>query len=368
MTGKADVSEVVGAIYQAAEDPQLCQTVLDRLISLTDSARGIILLDHRRDAGSGAPDMLWLAHAGIGQHELAGQLRFRSVFRKYGRAAVPEDGVAAFSAADSGDGYRDSRFYREVGGPADMQSVLAAVYADTDRAFGGVALSRGPGARAYRGRELALMRALTPHLARSARLATRVSRTDTMNGILQEAAKTLPIGLIVTDADCNLLFANAVARKAVNLDSGSGRGTVRLGAEFATAVARATGAAGQPAGSRLAVESASGDRRVPVSVLPLPAAARPIADAAQGPSALVVFRDPSKPSQLCPDQLRAIWGLTPAEAELALDLLKGASAIEHAERRGVTENTVRTHMAALKSKVGVSRMTELVAVLAAHDL
>jgi DNA-binding CsgD family transcriptional regulator len=84
--------------------------------------------------------------------------------------------------------------------------------------------------------------------------------------------------------------------------------------------------------------------------------------------AAVVFRDIRRDPVLTARQLAEAWGLTGAEAAVALDLLSGLSPAEQAARRGVTLNTVRSQVRSLKEKMGISRSADLVAHLALHAL
>ena len=57
----------------------------------------------------------------------------------------------------------------------------------------------------------------------------------------------------------------------------------------------------------------------------------------------------------------ATWGLTPAEAEVALGLLKGLGHKEIAARSGRSERTVRQHAVAVYQKAGLGGRAELAA-------
>jgi DNA-binding CsgD family transcriptional regulator len=57
------------------------------------------------------------------------------------------------------------------------------------------------------------------------------------------------------------------------------------------------------------------------------------------------------------------WRLTPTEAQLAADLLDGASNAELARRRRRSINTVRNQLAALYRKLGVTSRREAIVVL-----
>lgn len=63
------------------------------------------------------------------------------------------------------------------------------------------------------------------------------------------------------------------------------------------------------------------------------------------------------------DMLGTVFGLTPAEAELALALHAGASLRTHASRRAVSLHTVRNQLKSVFEKTGVHRQAELVSML-----
>jgi len=80
-------------------------------------------------------------------------------------------------------------------------------------------------------------------------------------------------------------------------------------------------------------------------------------------AALVVARVPRDPAKLTP-LLEAGYGLTLAEAGIALALTRGLSLEEIAQERATSLWTVRTQLRAACAKLGVSRQAELVARLA----
>jgi len=58
-----------------------------------------------------------------------------------------------------------------------------------------------------------------------------------------------------------------------------------------------------------------------------------------------------------------VYGLTAAETEVALLSLGGKSITEIAELRGVTHNTIRTHLKQVFSKTGARSQADLVRFL-----
>ena len=63
------------------------------------------------------------------------------------------------------------------------------------------------------------------------------------------------------------------------------------------------------------------------------------------------------------DQLRALFGLTRGEAQVALGIAAGKCADEIAQERAVKVGTVRTQLKALRQKTDTDRQAELVRLL-----
>jgi DNA-binding CsgD family transcriptional regulator len=57
------------------------------------------------------------------------------------------------------------------------------------------------------------------------------------------------------------------------------------------------------------------------------------------------------------------WGLTPAEAEVAMLAMKGFDGAEIAEMRGAAKGTVRAQLTRVYAKAGVSNRAQLVSLL-----
>ncbi|HET7811600.1 MAG TPA: helix-turn-helix transcriptional regulator [Steroidobacteraceae bacterium] len=79
---------------------------------------------------------------------------------------------------------------------------------------------------------------------------------------------------------------------------------------------------------------------------------------------LVLARSASHDEERRAAVLRATYGLTPAEVEIAMALARGAKAQAIAQARGVSVGTVRVQIKSLLAKAGVNRQVELLARLA----
>jgi len=123
--------------------------------------------------------------------------------------------------------------------------------------------------------------------------------------------------------------------------------------------------AASPDGSRR--EAGSMGLKTPSRRLPLSLIVAPLrSDRSLGPraaSVLVCVADLEAGLSLPERQLRELFGLTPAETRLALELLKGADLREAAQSLGTSPTTVRNQLAAIFAKTDVNRQAELIQLM-----
>ncbi|AIB12910.1 hypothetical protein ABAZ39_13115 [Azospirillum argentinense] len=79
--------------------------------------------------------------------------------------------------------------------------------------------------------------------------------------------------------------------------------------------------------------------------------------------ATLIVVDPSAEPQVAPGVMAALFGLTAAEARVAVELGRGLRVEDVAERHGTSPQTVRTQLKAVFSKAGLSRQVELVRLI-----
>jgi len=79
----------------------------------------------------------------------------------------------------------------------------------------------------------------------------------------------------------------------------------------------------------------------------------------------VLLHDPARRVKPPVKRLRALFGLTGAEATLAQGLLDGRRLAEIAASRDVSVETVRTQLRSLFKKTGASRQADLMRILLA---
>lgn len=85
-------------------------------------------------------------------------------------------------------------------------------------------------------------------------------------------------------------------------------------------------------------------------------------DTLPGACIILTLVDPGRRPEIAEDDLRALFGLSAAEANVAALLASGKDAQEVADIRGVAVGTIRTQIRHLFEKVDVNRLGELIAI------
>jgi DNA-binding CsgD family transcriptional regulator len=111
-----------------------------------------------------------------------------------------------------------------------------------------------------------------------------------------------------------------------------------------------------------------GPERAPLRIFAAPLHARDSATGATERRALMlVISDPEFEATSRKERLRMLFGLTPAEAAFAMEIVKGDGRRAAAQRRGIACSTARTHLSSIFEKTGTRRQAELVRLLLQMD-
>ncbi|HWA89007.1 MAG TPA: helix-turn-helix transcriptional regulator [Rhizomicrobium sp.] len=152
--------------------------------------------------------------------------------------------------------------------------------------------------------------------------------------------------------------AEIVLKRADGLVARKGKlGAVHLASakRLEAAIARATASFG-PAAAAAMVDRGEGEPAYLVTITPL-------SGRTGEPAALLLFRDPAAPDDSLTMRLRALFGLTDAEAAVAIGLAGGSALADIARHRGVRVATLRSQLKSIAAKTGCNRQSELVALL-----
>jgi DNA-binding CsgD family transcriptional regulator/GAF domain-containing protein len=247
---------------------------------------------------------------------------------------------------------------------------ISAVVAAEGETVGTISLQRTARPGAFGEAEERLLTALRPHLARAVALESRLAEAGLQAAAAGAGLDAMRHGVAIIARDGRLVRANAalldMATRGDGLHLARGgpvaedpAAQLRLSRAIAAVLAAPPGAAALATDIFPVPRRSGGVWRVQVTAL---------AAAAQGPfagfsGALVLVADPQALPLPSAATVQVMLGLTPAEADLALALAAGRSLADHARRRRVALETVRSHLASIRRKTGCRRQAELVAMV-----
>lgn len=207
-----------------------------------------------------------------------------------------------------------------------------------------------------------------PHMRNALDLYHGLQADRSEHAVYSGAIEHLSVGAVVLDHDGRIVRTNAVADAILAGNDGLSRSDdrVRLAdanhrARIDAMLARRDEPPGPGSPAILRVERPSGARDYGVAIhrIDTPGFMR----TGSSPALALLISDPERAAATDIPALRARFGLTRKEAQLAGELAAGRSLDEAAARLGVARNTVRSHLRGLFAKTGVSRQGELVRLI-----
>jgi DNA-binding CsgD family transcriptional regulator/PAS domain-containing protein len=362
--GRREPGELIPRVYEAAADPEAWRGVLEALAErLRGVAPGLFVVDRE------GPEAILQVTPGI---EPCWQAAYDAYFhrcdlRRQAVQARPAGTVAAGHQLVPDDLLAASEFYHDFLRPQGLFHIAVALIHKRAGRMGVVRVLRPRGAEAFGEEDLALLQALEPHLGRAICIHLALAQACTQREALAAALAQLSVGAIVLDAQGRVLYANEAAEKLLAARDGIvlQRRCLRAESREETAalqalVADATGsrqAAHRGAGGALRVRRSSGAPALGVLVVPVHGARSALG--VSRAAAVLYVTDPLRAGQPSEARLRVLFGLTRAEARVALRLVAGRTAPEIAAELQIATETVRSHRKQIFAKVDVHTQAEL---------
>lgn len=363
--------EAVEAIYAAAPDPSLWPRALQAIADVFGDV-GSILIWRRDDGtfGTIVSDSLVEAQRDYEQSGWSSrELRaLRTAQRGYFFSGDPFTDRHLCSNEEISSDPVYTRFCMQNG-----IGWFGAVAVSPDPHVG-VALSIQRNARLkppFSDDELQVIGRLGKHVERSLRLSIRLLDAELANLGLGEALARLGIGVFALDSLKRVVFANPAGKRMLGDGLAIVNDRLLVGAtakrgEWEGAMERMiraepTDIAREP--RPILLERQKSERPLIVYVLPVMASAKPAGDFLTHTRAIVLVIDPGAHEPADPAVVRDVLGITLGEARVAALVGAGLPPREAAEKLGITEETARTALKRVFSKTGVSRQSELTALV-----
>lgn len=388
MPNETRIAALRGAIYDAALDPSLWTRALGQVadaldariatLLLRDNARGTVHLLHNQPAGFDAAERAYREHYG----------RLYPIMPVISLAA-PGTVLANYMVTPRRELER-TEFFQDWVRPSDVaESVCAAV----DRSAGGersavFSVLRRNGSAAFEGDDLAAVGQLLPDLKRAIHIQQRLALAEAgagpLGGAALEALYHVAQAAMIVDREARVRWVNRAGEALLRQDDARVAGICR---DRRTGTLRCASPSDTAALVALAHRAVSERTAGEVRLARQPPRSPVVAVAFQAPAGLGTFRDawlapldpggralimlvdpdraPSDDEQTAlRERLRRGYGLTRAEAAVAMLLADGHGLASVAERYGASLPTVRTHAARVFEKTGVRRQAELARIVA----
>jgi DNA-binding CsgD family transcriptional regulator len=358
------IEKVLDLIYDAAAENDLWRDVLTAIADLTNSQGGVLF------GFSFTKQTIYFDYNGRLSEECNRVFMERHVLNPWsiymekqpvGRLVLSDEAMRL------GDLQR-TQFYDEVLRPQEVGHdgmISLARKKDFQAAFNVCrTLRQGP----FEPDEQRLLEWLSPHLRRSAALGFHIESYDSIRNAAFDVLDRLSDGVIILDRKASVLFANVAAR---GLET---EGAMRLRQPITTS---------SPAHSQRLTElikltlngGAGGTMSFPrdvdghlLTIMASPIRSRDtgrFSDAGFRDAAVLLFIvDPANRRSIPLGQIMDAYGLSQAEARVALAMSSGNTVGEAAEWLNLSPNTIKTHLRRVFAKTATGRQVELAALIA----
>lgn len=352
------------AVYEAAICPERWPVVLRALADRVGAEEGLLFAE---DFRSTKPPLM-TATRGAGDEALQRfALRHRRNPWSLRSLAQPAGTILRTEELVPRAELLDSDFFRECLAPLGLWHSLGGNVINEPGLLVCFSFLRSPRRGSFDDVRLRRMQQYLCHLRRAVRLQLHTRSQDLLDGAALEALEALEEGVFLVDADARVLFANQAGAALLS------RGDGLIGGPRGLAARRPSDTAWLRTTIRSAASATrgSGARAIPRDADPWPlrVAISPLGrhsfDGVRGEARVAVFvSDPSRTVDLAVPLLTQAFGLSRAEAHVAVQIARGADLATIAARARVSINTVRTQLARAFDKTHTRRQAELVRLLA----
>ncbi len=373
-----ELSALVHQIYEAVAEPQNWPRVVGAIAKSMNAQQGLLFTPFMRpqDGGFLFPWMIQESNLQLwGSKYIEHDIWAQNIAEKdlwYEGNALPDEQLVPR------DVLAQSVFYREFLSTMEIGRVCVGIVLNGAPGLPAACLSvfKPFDASAFSPSDIAWYQLLIPHLSRAMALLHRLDALHVQNQSLLAAFDRLDFGACLLDENGGVLHMNPSACSVLSRGDGlsidkqnclsgmslaklSGKSPESLNDWIAKQIASATLLSHQTApfsNAFLQMRSEPG-KRYALQCFLLPAS---FDSATHRTARMVVFiTDPEAVLLPTVERLVDLYGLTPSQARVAIELGSGNSYKEIARELSISESTVATHVKEVYSKVKVNRQADL---------
>lgn len=360
------LGELIGEIYDAALQPSRWPAALNRLGEALDGAAFVMSALHRSQGvllgvttlqDAGATEVLRTRFSQARYNPLVAAMSGLPVGQLVWRRSVYADAA-----------YFKSELYNEIFRGQELVHHVVACLDRTEEMVCPLGVLRPRRAGDFSAAQTHLLGIVLPHLRRAVQISLRLGGLEGSLLSSRAALDRVPLAIFIVDSRGTAVHANAAARAMAREQDGL---WMRNGEFFAwqhkeaaalrQAIAR-TAAKLEEGTEAFTIHRRSGKPPYLVVVAPLGACSASQLDLPPG-AAIVLAGDAAASRRERERVLRALFGLSSREAQLAEAFLQGKRLEEYASERGISINTAKTQLRAVFAKTDTRRQAELIRLL-----
>jgi DNA-binding CsgD family transcriptional regulator/PAS domain-containing protein len=261
----------------------------------------------------------------------------------------------------------NGRFYKEVIQPDGQCDYIGMIALREGTRYAPITLSTIDAVGPFTKRAVELVRLLSPHICRSAKIGLALELKSLNNARLEATLNSLSAGVFLVNRDGKILFMNAAAEGQIKRDHALSVTNNRLIPKDATAAhkfAQSLSGADDAGvgGISLALPDAAGG--MVATLLPLENGERQNLGGLSSPAAFAVFvQNPAIVPPVPGAAFAQLYGLTPAELRVSLAMAPSLSPQEAAHNLGLSVSTVKSHLQHIFIKTGTNKQSDLMQLL-----
>jgi DNA-binding CsgD family transcriptional regulator len=361
MSSESDLASLIATIYEAGMDFNLWPYALGRIAS----AFGVPSASMARQGRT--PSECWGAAVGIDPTMSENYLKYYyGVDPLWQRASsTPAGTVQTDTMLIPRREWVRTEFFNDFLMPQSIDGLLNAIVLVEDGRQSVVTLH---GEQQFDEGHVALYKLLAPHMQRAVQINIKLARAELNHMASVETLNHLEEGILFVDFNAKIMFANKAAKKFFadrDLRQNQGRLQASSTAETATlhaVIAKCAERTQLQQSGFVSLRRQPGTSPLSLLIAPLPVETSCGLVASQ-PMAVIFVNDPDKNNKPAVVQLREKFGMTPAEAGFAIEILNGDGIQAAADRLSISRATARTHLSRIFDKTGTRRQAELVRLL-----
>lgn len=355
--------DLVGIIYDCVDNEVLWPVFLERFAALLDAKIGTFYIHDTRTQRGASEIVRGMDPA----YDRAYRSYYapKNVYMTHGKSLLITGNVTTSEELCPDGEVLKSEFYNDWIRPQGLRSGINGVLFNQASLAGSIGAIRTSSAKPFSEMHKRFLRSLMPHLQRAVALKRRIAQLESLQQNTQEALDRWSTGVLVVDHVGHILLANETAAALLRrrdglsthrniLHAATPHDSVLLHRTIRETVeGKPTGAAG----SVSLIRRPSGKAALQVMVSP---SVRHDLFSCPQTAVLLFVHDPETREPAQAEILQRLYGLTAAEARIAMLTAVGKSVRDIADEVGVRENTVRIQLKKIFDKTGATRQAELV--------